>query len=155
MNAQGGRHDMQAFGVGDIRLTAYKWIFDENVRRKGNIQVGLGIKFPTGNYHSEDYWYYSDNPSVKSLQPLPEALQIGDGGTGITTAINAFYIFNRNISVFGNFFYLISPMNTNGVAVLSGWCASSFTGFIEYSNDKQRKQRSGCLYFKGGRKLYF
>jgi hypothetical protein len=103
MNAQGGRHHMRGFGVGDIRLTAYKWVFDENVRRKGNIQVGLGIKFPTGNYHSEDYWYYSENPSVKSLQPLPEALQFGDGGTGITTAINAFYIFNRNISVYGNF----------------------------------------------------
>ena len=116
MNAQGGRHDVHAFGIGDIRLTAYKWLLDVNERRKGNIQVGLGIKFPTGNYHSEDYWYYSENPSVKSLQPLAEALQIGDGGTGITAAINTFYIFNRNISVFGNFFYLISPVNTNGVA---------------------------------------
>jgi hypothetical protein len=115
MNAQNGRHSVQDFGIGDIRLTAYKWLFDVNVRRKGNIQVGLGIKFPTGNYHSVDYWYYSDNPVVKSLQPLPESLQLGDGGTGITTAINAFYIFNRNISVFGNFFYLISPVNTNGV----------------------------------------
>ena len=116
MNAQNGRHSMKAFGVGDIRFTAYKWLLDENVRRHGNIQVGLGIKFPTGNYHSVDYWYASENPSVKSLQPVPEALQIGDGGTGITAAINAFYIFNRNISVFGNFFYLINPMNTNGVA---------------------------------------
>ena len=53
MNAEGGRHHMQGFGIGDIRLTAYKWIFDENVRRKGNIQVGLGIKFPTGNYHAK------------------------------------------------------------------------------------------------------
>ena len=145
----------KAFGIGDIRLTAYKWLFDVNVRRKGNIQVGLGIKFPTGNYHSEDYWYYSENPSVKSLQPLPEALQIGDGGTGITAAINAFYIFNRNISVFGNFFYLISPVNTNGVASFPAGVLPPSAGFIEYSNDKQRKQRSGCVYFKGGRELYF
>ena len=116
MNAQGGLHHVLAFGIGDIRLTAYKWLFDVNVPRKGNIQVGLGIKFPTGNYHSEDYFYYSDNPVVKNLQPLPESFQLGDGGTGITTTINAFYIFNRNISVFGNFFYLINPMNTNGVS---------------------------------------
>ena len=115
MNAQGGRHHMQGFGIGDIRFTAYKWLFDDQVLRKGNIQVGLGIKFPTGNYHSEAYWYYSENPSIKALQPLPEALQLGDGGTGITTTINAFYIFNRHVSVFGNFFYLINPMNTNGV----------------------------------------
>jgi hypothetical protein len=116
MNAQGGRHDVRAFGIGDIRFTTYKWLFNENIPRKGNIQVGLGIKFPTGNYHSTDYWYYNENPVMKNLQPLPEALQLGDGGTGITTTINAFYIFNRNISVFGNFFYLINPMNTNGVA---------------------------------------
>ena len=70
MNAQGGRHDVRAFGVGDIRLTAYKWLFDENVRRKGNIQVGLGIKFPTGNYHSVDYWYYSDK-SVCQITATP------------------------------------------------------------------------------------
>ncbi|HEX3767076.1 MAG TPA: hypothetical protein VHT72_01815, partial [Puia sp.] len=49
MNAQGGRHDVHAFGIGDIRLTAYKWLLDVNKPRKGNIQVGLGIKFPTGN----------------------------------------------------------------------------------------------------------
>ncbi len=116
MNAQGGRHHMQGFGIGDIRFTAYKWLFDDKVLRKGNIQVGLGIKFPTGNYHSEAYWYYSENPSIKALQPLPEAFQLGDGGTGITTTINAFYIFNRHVSVYGNFFYLINPMNTNGVS---------------------------------------
>ena len=115
MNAQGASHHILAFGIGDIRLTVYKWLLDENVRRKGNIQVGLGIKFPTGNYHSEDYIYYSDNPVVKSLQPLPESFQLGDGGTGITTTINAFYILNRNMSVYANFFYLINPMNTNGV----------------------------------------
>src|SRR5450432_1005238 len=115
MNAQGGRHHQRAFGVGDIRFTAYKWLFDENKARNGNIQVGLGIKFPTGNYKSVDYFYYSENPVNKSLQPLAEALQLGDGGTAITPVINAFYIFNRNISIYGNFFYMISPVNTNGV----------------------------------------
>lgn len=123
MNAQGAPHRIRAFGIGDIRLTAYKWLFDENVPRKVNIQLGLGIKFPTGNSNSVDYWYISDNPVVKRLGTLLELFQLGDGGTGITTAVNVFYIFNRKISVFGNFFYVINPMNTNGVPAYPSFLA--------------------------------
>ena len=116
MNSSGNHHHQRSFGIGDMRFTAYKWLFDTNVPRKGNIQIGLGIKFPTGNYHSVDYWYYSEtDPYQKTLVPVNVAIQLGDGGTGITPTINAFYIFNRQLSVYGNFFYLISPMNTNGV----------------------------------------
>ena len=114
-NSDGLQHPMHAFGVSDIRFAAYKWLFDTNVPRRGNIQVGLGIKFPTGNYHSVDYWYYGGTPDMKSLVPVNVAIQLGDGGTGITTGLNAFYIFNRTISVYADLFYLISPVNTNGV----------------------------------------
>ncbi|MGH2647089.1 MAG: hypothetical protein ACRDE8_05950 [Ginsengibacter sp.] len=44
------------------------------------------------------------------------AIQLGDGGTGITTQMNMYYIFNPHISLYGNFFYLISPKDVNGVA---------------------------------------
>jgi hypothetical protein len=114
-NNDGLQHPMYAFGVSDIRFTVYKWLFDTQVPRKGNIQVGLGLKFPTGNYHTLDYWYYGGNPDTKALVPDNVAIQLGDGGTGITTAINAFYIFNRTVSIYANLFYLISPANTNGV----------------------------------------
>lgn len=116
-HAGGGRHSTHAFGIGDIRFTVYKWLLDAKTARKGNIQVGLGIKFPTGNYHSEDYFYdQPGKPNERDLAPVNVAIQLGDGGTGITTELNAFYIFNPTISVYGNFFYLISPKNTNGVA---------------------------------------
>jgi hypothetical protein len=114
-NSDGLLHAQHSFGVSDIRFTAYKWLFDTKVPRRGNIQLGLGIKFPTGNYHSVDYWYYGGNPDMKSLVPVNVAIQLGDGGTGITTALNAFYIFNRTVSAYANLFYLISPVNTNGV----------------------------------------
>ncbi len=117
-HASGFRHSTHAFGLGDIRVTLYKWLFDTKaIGSKGNIQVGLGLKFPTGNYHTEDYFYDDPtNPSAKVLAPVNVAIQLGDGGTGITTNINAFYIFNPLISVYGNFFYLISPKDQNGVA---------------------------------------
>src|SRR5580693_5678369 len=61
-HASGYRHSTHAFGLGDIRLTVYKWLFDTKaIGSRGNIQVGLGLKFPTGNYHTEDYFY--DDPT--------------------------------------------------------------------------------------------
>jgi hypothetical protein len=118
-HASGGYHTTSAFGIGDLRFAVYKWLLNTEKPRKGNIQFGLGLKFPTGNYHSEDYFYYSKtDPSLKALAPVNVAIQLGDGGTGITTELNAFYIFNRSLSVYSNFFYLISPVNVNGVAAV-------------------------------------
>jgi hypothetical protein len=117
-HASGYRHSTHAFGLGDIRLTVYKWLFDTKaIGSRGNIQVGLGLKFPTGNYHTEDYFYDDPtDPTAKVIAPVNVAIQLGDGGTGITTNINAFYIFNKSVSVYGNFFYLINPKDENGVA---------------------------------------
>jgi hypothetical protein len=116
LNASGVLSTSHAFGVGDIRFTAYKWLLNTKASNKGNIQVGLGIKFPTGNYKAEDYAYTStSDKSFKELVPVNPGIQLGDGGTGITTQINSFYIFNHTISVYGNFFYLISPNDQNAV----------------------------------------
>jgi len=116
-HASGVRHSTSDFGIGDLRFTVYKWLLNTEKPRKGNIQFGLGLKFPTGNYHSVDYFYYDKtDPTLKILAPVNQAIQLGDGGTGITTELNAFYIFNRHFSVFSNFFYLISPVNVNGVS---------------------------------------
>jgi hypothetical protein len=115
----GEYHTTSAFGIGDLRFTAFKWLLNTNKPRRGNIQVGLGFKFPTGNYHSEDYFYYSKaDPSLKMLSPVSPAIQLGDGGTGITTELNSFYIFSPSFSAYTNFFYLINPGNVNGVSNL-------------------------------------
>lgn len=116
-HASGQNHTTSDFGIGDTRLTVYKWLLNTAVDHKGNIQFGLGIKLPTGNYQSEDYFYTSaTDKSYKELAPVNVAIQLGDGGTGITTQLNGYYIFNKLISVYGNFFYLISPKDVNGVA---------------------------------------
>ena len=116
-HASGDRHSTHAFGMGDIRFSVYKWLLSTNAIHKGNIQFGLGIKFPTGNYHTEDYFYTNPNDkSYKELAPVNVAIQLGDGGLGVTPELNAFYIFNPRISVYGNFFYLISPKDQNAVA---------------------------------------
>jgi hypothetical protein len=116
-HASGDVHTTHAFGLGDIRFTVYKWLLNSDVYHKGNIQFGLGIKFPTGNYQTQDYFYTDpSDKSYKQLAPVNVAIQLGDGGTGITTQMNTYYIFNPHTSLYGNFFYLISPKDVNGVA---------------------------------------
>jgi len=112
------KHTTRSFGLGDIRLTAYKWLLDPTVTRKGNIQVGLGIKLPTGDFRYQDYFFRND--STKVLAPVDQAIQLGDGGTGITAELSAYYLVTGKINLFINGFYLLNPRDQNGVSNLKG-----------------------------------
>ena len=112
------RHNTHAFGIGDVRLTVYKWLLQPSVSQKFNLQIGMGIKLPTGDYKYQDYFYRND--TTKVLAPVNPAIQLGDGGTGIITELNAFYFFNKKFSMYGNFYYLINPREQNGVSTTFG-----------------------------------
>lgn len=109
------RHSTHSFGLGDIRVAAYRWIFDPAKSTKGNIQLGLGIKLPTGDYNYKDYWYNVGPNGIKELRTVDQSIQLGDGGLGFTVEANAFYNLTHNFSVYGNFYYLINPREQNGV----------------------------------------
>jgi len=111
------KYTTRAFGLGDIRLMVYKWLLPAS-NRKGNIQAGLGIKLPTGNYEYQDYFVRND--STKILAPVDQAIQLGDGGTGITTELSAYYSINRSINLYVQGYYLINPRDQNGVSNLKG-----------------------------------
>src|SRR6266566_3034535 len=83
------RHSTHSFGIGDARVAAYRWMFDPKPSHKGNLQIGAGIKLPTGNYNYLDYFYKKADSSV--LGPVDQSIQPGDGGTGITVELNSFY----------------------------------------------------------------
>lgn len=109
------RNSMHSFGVGDIRLAAYRWLLDPLTHKKGNIQLGLGIKLPTGDYDYKDYWHNVGPNGSKELRTVDQSIQLGDGGTGITVELNTFYNLKSNFGVYGNFYYLINPREQNGV----------------------------------------
>jgi len=112
------KYTTRSFGVGDARFTVYKWLLDPSAGRKGNIQAGLGIKFPTGDFRYQDYFVRNDSTTV--VAPVDQAIQLGDGGTGITTELSAYYSFNKMLNIYFNGFYLINPRDENGVSNLKG-----------------------------------
>jgi hypothetical protein len=112
------RHTTHSFGIGDMRLTVYKWLLETSVRQKGNIQLGLGVKLPTGDYRYQDYFYRNDTTRV--LAYVNPSIQLGDGGTGIIGELNTFYIINTTISLYGNFYYMMNPREQNGVPATLG-----------------------------------
>lgn len=122
-NGQNGRHFTRSFGIGDIRFSVYRWLWQPGASLKGNIQVGLGLKFPTGDYKYQDYFIKND--STKVFGPVDQSIQLGDGGTGITTEINAFYNFIEYLGVYGSFYYLSNPREQNGVSTARGGTPSA------------------------------
>ncbi|MBD0349656.1 MAG: hypothetical protein ICV51_05540 [Flavisolibacter sp.] len=123
------RHKTHSFGIGDLRLTAYRWLL--NPASKGNIQAGLGIKLPTGDYRYQDYFYKAD--ATKVLGPVDQSIQLGDGGTGFTTELNGYYNFSKVVSAYANIFYLFNPREQNGVSTARGGTPSATS--ITYGSD--------------------
>lgn len=154
------RNNTSSFGIGDLRIVANRWLFDPAKSHKGNIQVGLGIKLPTGDYQYQDYFYKNDSTSL--IGPVDQSIQLGDGGTGFITEVNAIYNISHRVGVYGNFYYLINPREQNGVSTARGGNTSStavkyFTSTMSVPD--QYMARAGVNYmhnkftFSGGARI--
>lgn len=117
------RHQTHSFGIGDIRVAANRWMLDPNKSLKANFQVGLGIKLPTGNYNSQDYFYKKADSSI--VGPVDQSIQLGDGGTGLTFELNGFYSITHKLSTYTNLYYLVNPKEINGTSTSRGSVASA------------------------------
>lgn len=112
--SSGTRFSTHSFGVGDINATAYYWLFNPAKAKNYNVQIGAGIKLPTGTDNYEDY-FLNAATGVRTLQPVDQSIQLGDGGTGISVDVNAYYNLSHSFGFYGNFFYLANPRDVNGV----------------------------------------
>lgn len=117
------RYATHSFGVGDIRFTVLRWMIDPAKMSKGNIQFGLGIKFPTGDYKYQDFFHNTDSTEV--LGPVDQSIQLGDGGTGFTGEVNAYYNFSPHFSMYANMYYLSNPREQNGTSTARGGTPSA------------------------------
>lgn len=117
------RHSTGSFGIGDLRVSAYRWMFDPKKAHKANLQLGLGLKLPTGDYNVQDYFYKKADSSI--LGPVDQSIQLGDGGTGISFELNSFWNFTHKAGVYGSFFYLSNPREVNGTSTARGSAPSA------------------------------
>jgi len=141
------RNTTRSFGIGDMRLAGYYWLFDPQKAHRGNIQAGLGLKLPTGDYKVLDHFYKND--STVLLGPVDQSIQLGDGGTGFTAEINAFYNLSYRLTVYGNVYYLVNPREHNGVSTARGGNSSSsslLNGSDVMSVPDQYMLRAGAVF---------
>ena len=102
------RHHSQSSGIGDLRIIGYHSFSPGTA---GSLELGLGIKLPTGNYNYKDHFYTTDGPQ---LRPVDQSIQPGDGGTGVIIEANWNKEIATNTSLYVNTMYLFNPRNTNG-----------------------------------------
>ena len=140
------RRSTHSFGLGDVRIAAYRWMFDPAKHQNGNIQLGFGIKLPTGDDNYKDYWYNVGPNGTKELRTVDQSIQLGDGGTGFTFEANTFYNFKSNFGVYGNFYYLSNPREQNGVRTYRETLISSLANEAISSVPDQYMARAGFNY---------
>lgn len=109
---EGTRYSLYAQGLGDIRMSANYWIYDPSTSHKGNISVGLGVKWNTGHHDTKDYVPQVDG--TKKLSVNDQAIQPGDGGIGVSVEVQAFRQLYKGIYGFANGYYLFNPRESNG-----------------------------------------
>ena len=154
------RRKTKSFGLGDVRAAAYYWLVDPMKNSKANVQVGAGIKLPTGDYRYTDYFFRND--TTKILGPVDQSIQLGDGGTGFTTEFNAFYRVSKTVSFYTNGFYLFNPREHNGVSTARGSVPAATA--IAYGSDVMSvpdqfmyrlgaNLSAGDFFFSGGMRI--
>lgn len=108
------RHTSRASGIGDLRLSYNHWIWDPESAKQGNLQIGAGIKLPTGNFNARDFFYNVGPDTLGEYRPVDQSIQPGDGGLGFSLELQGYVRISGALYAYGNAFYLLNPMETNG-----------------------------------------
>jgi hypothetical protein len=99
-------------GIGDITLTARRWLVDVDRANAGNLSLGVGLKLPTGNANAKDLFPNGRGQDIQ-LRPVDQSIQPGDGGWGVIFDLQAF----KQVDQFTFFMqgtYLANPRASNG-----------------------------------------
>jgi hypothetical protein len=116
-NRSGERYHTQAGGIGDVRLMAYFWFWNPGKNPKGNLSLGVGPKFPTGDYEATDTFITTNGPVTG---PVDQSIQPGDGGWGFGVEITGFRELFPRGSGYVQGGYLFNPQGDNGVSTGRG-----------------------------------
>lgn len=125
------RYQTQARGIGDIVFSARRWMFDPDTHLGGNLQLGAGVKLPTGaNNVTDTFRTFSNNTISSVVRTVDQSIQPGDGGFGIQADFNAFKGFG-SFSVYGNGAYLLNPQGTSKVLTYRGGAGEQYMSIAD------------------------
>jgi hypothetical protein len=113
-NNSGERYHTASKGLGDVRITGYFNTLPNS--HSTYLNIGLGIKLPTGNYNYKDYFHKrgSEGQDTLVLLAVDQSIQPGDGGTGFILEFDFAQQVARNLQAYATGTYLFNPRNTNG-----------------------------------------
>ena len=111
------RYQTNARGVGDIFFTTRRWMFDPDTHLGGNLQLGVGVKIPTGQNNATDTFRVLSGTTVTNqIRTVDQSIQPGDGGFGILVDVSTFSaIAGGKMSVYGSGAYLSTPGEKSNV----------------------------------------
>lgn len=117
------RSVVQARAVGDVTLVGRRLLWDPLAQPRGNVSLGLGIKFPTGEYDVEDTRERMvGGERVRAVETVDQSIQPGDGGWGVVVDMSAFRELGSTgeWAAYASGAYLINPEGTNGTPTFRG-----------------------------------
>lgn len=135
-----GRTKTHATGMGDILVSARRWMLNPEKHKKGNIKFGFGVKLPTGDPAVTDVRLRVDEDDrdgdgditefFPSVEHVDQSIQPGDGGFGVLVDFQSYYRFAADHwAYYGSATYLINPQGENGVTRGLGTATNSVTDF--------------------------
>lgn len=102
-------------GLGDINVLGRFWVASPTHSSHQNLSIGLGVKLPTGDDAVSGDFVKVVNGTIQPwIHPVDQSIQLGDGGYGIITELQAFKTFG-SVTAYVTGGYLFNPKVTNGV----------------------------------------
>lgn len=111
------RYQTAARGVGDVFFTTRRWMFDPDTHPGGNLQLGVGVKIPTGQNNATDtFRVLSGGVVTNQIRTVDQSIQPGDGGFGILVDVSTFKaVAGGKLSIYGGGAYLSTPGEKSNV----------------------------------------
>lgn len=104
------RANGNARGIGDVTALARMSLFTPASARSWNVQLGLGLKMPTGNNTATDV--YPDNNGENNRERYVDlSVHPGDGGWGVVFDVQGYRAMGR-FTTFASGTWLANPRNT-------------------------------------------
>ena len=111
------RYQTAARGVGDVFFTTHRWMFDPDTHPGGNLQLGVGVKIPTGTNNATDtFRVLSGNSVTNQIRTVDQSIQPGDGGFGVLVDFSTFKaVAGGKMSIYAGGAYLATPGEKSNV----------------------------------------